>query len=95
MSKSKNKIRSSNKLIDILNAPLSEGLIKKRSKAFMLVFLLMAIVGFTWYFSSQIGLKAGLILTLMLIFILITTIFRQRYIDSLNIKFKAFEKYKK
>ncbi|MDX1755276.1 MAG: hypothetical protein R3175_04375 [Marinobacter sp.] len=96
MEKRRKQVRGRNSVNGALNKPIGGELGKKRSKTFIVVFAIIAMVGFGWYFTSELGLKAGIIVTLAALGLVIYTFYEQKFLDRFfgKRKWKAFDRDK-
>lgn len=96
MEKRRKQVRGENRLSDALNKPIGGKLGKKRSKTFVAVFAIVAMIGFGWYFTSELGLKAGIVLTLTALGVVIYTFYEQKFFERIfgRRKFRAFDRDK-
>lgn len=73
------QVRGRNRLSGALNKPIGGELGKRRSKFSVAVFAIIAMIGFGLYFTSELGLKAGIIVTITALGVVIYTLYERKF----------------
>lgn len=94
MSKHRKQIRGDNLVSNTLNKPIGGQLGKKRSKIFVAIFGIAALLAFWWLFTSELGLKAGSGATVFLVVALLAVTWQHKVLHSGKRKWKAFDREK-
>ena len=94
MSRDRKQIRGENGVSNILNKPIGGHLGKTRSKMFVVIFGIVALLAFWWLLTSELGLKAGSGATVFLVAALLAVTWQHKVLHSGKRKWKAFDREK-
>ena len=92
MSRHRKQIQGDNRVSNALNKPICGQLGKKRSKIFVAIFGIVALLAFWWLFTSELGLKAGSDATVFLVVALLAVSWQHKVLHSGKRKWKAFDR---